>query len=601
MPKSAGKAKINVNKVYWNLSELYTGQDDPKLEKDFKSMERACKTFAKNYRGRVGKLDAKEMRKALKAMEKIDTISYSVVIYAMLEFATKSTDPNWGAFRQKVMERNSRAFENLSFFQVEWAKLSAAKAKALTTDKTLIRFKHFLEHSRLYKKHTLSEKEEILATKLGQIGGGAWSRYYTTVLSDVEYVFRGKKITASELVAKLQHADRDVRRDASETRTAGLSAQAKPLTFAFNMILAGCKTEDEIRSYDTWVQSRNLSNEIPDKVVDSLVKACLERGDILRRYMKLKKKLMGVKQMMSYDVSAPLPGAREKKSDYATARKDVVELFEETTPAFGKIARDMFEQDHIDAPPYKGKRSGAFCMSNMSGLPYVMLNWTGKTRDVATMAHELGHAVHAELSRDKGPLGQTDSLVMAEVASVFMETLLYNKLLKQTKSPRARLDMLKNIIEDGFSTTLRQMQFNRFENSVHNHRREKGELTREQFCEYFQEAEKAYFGNTVKPHKGTDVFWMYVQHFMAVPGYVYAYCASYLVVLSLYKRYLDEGESFLVGYEAMLAAGGNKTPEELLSALGVDWSQESFWHSGLDVLDGFVEQFKTAAKELKLL
>lgn len=599
--KSKRSSKLDPKQIHWDLSELYKGRNDPKLERDFKALERGCANFAGDYRGKVGKLAAPALLQALKNLEKIEVIAYRLMIYASLEFATKANDPAWGAFMQKVRERYTKAAANLEFFRVEWNQLGQGKAKKLARDPQLARYRHFLEHARAYKKHTLTESEEILASKLDQVGTSSWQRYYSSVLSDIQYTFKGKKITESELTGKLRDKNRETRRLASEARAKALLAQKKPLTFAFNMILAGSMVGDDIRSYEHWVQRRNLANEIPDAAVDALVKVCLERSDILRRYMSLKKKLMGIKPMMSYDVWAPLPGARERKVSYGAARDMVIELFEDTRPSFGKVARGVFERNHVDVPPYPGKRGGAFCMSNMSGLPYVMMNWTGKGRDVATLAHEFGHAVHAELSRKRGPMGSCESLVMAEVASVFMETLLIERMLGKTKSPRARLDLLKEIIEDGFATTFRQMQFNRFENAVHTARRGEGELSTERISELFAEAESAYFGKVVKPAKDVENFWMYIQHFMSVPGYVYAYCASYLVVLALYKRYQEQGDGFLKGYEAMLAAGGSKAPAELLGELGIDWNDPEFWHGGLDVLADYVDQFEAAAKELKLL
>ncbi len=595
------KNKIDPKKIHWDLRALYSGQDDKKLERDFKSLERGCARFNSEYRGKIAKMDAAALLAALRNLEKIEKVAYRLMIYASLEFSTKSNDPAWGAFIQSVRERYTKAASQLEFLQVEWNAIGKAKAVKLAADPKLARYRHFLEHARAYKKHTLTEAEEILTSKLSQVGGASWVRYYGSVLADIEYLFKGRKVTESELTGKFRDKNRDNRRLASEARAAGLLAAKKPLTFAFNMILADSMLGDEIRDYQHWVQRRNLANEIPDDVVDALVKVCLERSDILRRYMSIKKKLMGLKPFMSYDVWAPLPGARDKKADYGQAKVLVTELFENTRPSFGKIAREMFEQNHVDVPPYKGKRSGAFCMSNMDGLPYVMLNWTGKGRDTATLAHEFGHAVHMELSRKQGPMGGCESLVMAEVASVFMETMLVEKQLGEIKSPRQRLDLLKEIIEDGFATTFRQMQFNRFETAVHNARREEGELSTERISELFAEAEQAYFGKVMKQAKDSENFWMYIQHFMNVPGYVYAYCASYLVVLALYKRYQVEGASFLKGYEAMLAAGGSKAPAELLAALGIDWSDPSFWDGGLDVLADYVDQFEAAAKELKLL
>jgi len=594
-------AKIDPKKTLWDLNELAKGKDDPKIDRNFKAFEKGAKVFSKKYRGKVSKLGPAAMLTALKELERIDLKAWDIMVFAQLEFSTKANDPEWGAFVQGVQERLTQASSQLEFFKVEWTRVAATKAKKLAADPKLARYRHFLEHAHSYKKHTLKEGEEIIASKMGQVGQGAWSRYYGTVLSDVEYKFRGKTVTESEITGFITDPDRSKRRDASSARIKGLKANAKPLTFAFNMVLAGKMVGDDIRDYEHWVQSRNKSNEIPDSVVDALVTAMQDRKDIMQRYYRMKKKLLGVSKLMSYDTFAPLPTDKAGKMKFETAVDMVSEVFHETRPSFGKIADDMFAKKHVDVPPYKGKRGGAFCMPNMSGTPYVLLNWTGKMRDTATLAHEFGHAVHMELSRKRGPMGGTESLVMAEVASVFMETLLYNKLLNAAKNPKERLTLLRQIIEDGIATTFRQLQFNRFEDRVHNARRESGELSTAQICDHFRGAEKEFFGNAMTPHAGAENFWMYVQHFVNVPGYVYAYCASYLVVLALYKRYLDEGKGFLVKYEKMLAAGGSQTPEELLGALGVDWTDPAFWLGGLEVFEDYINQFEATAKELKLM
>ena len=585
----------------WDLSALYTGRQDPQMERDFKALERGAKAFSTKYRGQVAKLSAPALCAALDEREKLERFVYKILIFANLEFATKSNDPEWGGFQASLHERCTRATTPLEFFKVEWTKLSAAKAQKAAADPRLARYRHYLEQARAFKPHTLSESEEVLVSRLGQVGPRSWVRYYNTVLSDISYEFNGKPITASELTAKVQDSDRETRRQASEVRSQGLLGAAKPLTFAFNMVLAGAQVGDEVRSYDHWVQHRNMDNEIPDKVVDALVAAVTGRVDIYQRYWKLKRKLMGVKTLMSYDLYAPLPGSKQPSADYAQAAKTVKELFAETRPSFGKIAQQMFDQQHVDVPPYQGKRGGAFCMPNMHGIPYVLLNWTGKRRDISTLAHEFGHAVHMELSRKQGPLGAVESLVMAEVASVFMETLLKERVLAETTSPRERLDMLSGIIEDGFATTFRQLQFNRFENAVHTKRREGRELSTDEISGLYREVEDQFFGGTMKRGKDAEAFWMAVTHFVNVPGYVYAYCASYLIVLALYKRYTEEGKPFLVKYEEMLAAGGTRAPGHLLAEMGVDWQDPDFWEGGLQVFEGYVEQLEQAAKELKLV
>jgi len=389
MARSAGKsAKLDVKKTLWDLSELAKGKDDPKIEKNFKAYEKGAEDFAAKHRGRVAKLDADGMLAALEELERLDLKVWDIMVFAQLEFATKSNDPAWGAFMQGVQERLTKASTKLEFFKVEWTKVASANARKLAADPKLARYRHFLEHTHEYKPHTLSEAEEVLSSKLGQVGQSAWSRYYSTVLSDIEYRFRGRTVTESEITGFITDPDRSKRRDASAARIKGLTANAKPLTFAFNMVLAGKMIGDDIRGYEHWVQSRNKSNEIPDKVVDALVAAMLERKDILQRYYRMKAKLLGVKPLMSYDTFAPLPHEKSGTMDFDKAATMVRDIFHETRPSFGKVAAAMFSLNHVDAPPRKGKRGGAFCMPNMNGYPYVLLNWTGKMRDTATLAHE---------------------------------------------------------------------------------------------------------------------------------------------------------------------------------------------------------------------
>ncbi len=600
-PSGRNRRGPDVKKTIWDLSELYSGRDDPAVESDLARFGKQCRRLAERYRGQVSKLDARALRELMADLEAINKRAYRLMAYAHLEFSTKSNNPEWGAFVQSVQERVSKSRADLEFFASEWTRVSEPRAVKLIRAPELSRYRHFLESTRKLRQHTLTELEEALCTRLDVVASSGWRRYYNTVLSDIDFRYRGKRATLAGLAGLFYDPDREVRREASESRTEGLLRHEKPLTFAFNMVLAAKMIDDDVRSFEHWAQRRNLDNEIPDDVVGAMVKAVLERTDIIQRYMRLKAKLLGVDPLMSYDVYAPLPGVRPARAHYGKSVEMVAELFAETRPAFGRIAREMFRRNHVDAPTYRGKRSGAFCTPNYVGLPYVLLNWTGKMRDAGTLAHEFGHAVHMELSRKRGPMGATRSLVMGEVASVFMQTLLHERLLKGTRNARARLDLLRQIIEEAFATTFRQIQLHLFETAAHEHRRAKGELSREKLGKLLRVAEKRLFGDTVKPHKGTENFWMYVTHFVNYPAYVYAYCASFLIVLAIYRRYQEVGPKFLVAYEKTLAAGGSRSPSELLGELGVDWSRPAVWQQGLEVLAAYVDRFESTADQLGLL
>ncbi len=598
---SAAKKTTSTKKIRWDLSELYSGRDDPKIDRDLKRLASKGRRFAKRYQGEMSSLDAAGMKSLLREMEAIQLIADQVILFAYLKFTIKSNDSEWSAFLQSCQERITEGMAQTEFVAVEWSRLSDAKARRLLKAPELARYRHFLERARQHKSYMLSVAEEMLATRLDPVGASGWRRYFHSVLSNIEFTHRGKRVTQPELVALMSNEDREIRHDAVVARAKGLDANRKPLTFAFNMLLGAKKLDDELRDYEHWIRRRNIDNEFPDDAVEALVKAVVERTDILRRYLKLKKALLGVDPFMSYDLYAPIPQVKKPKMNYAKSVEMILDTFEKTRPAFGEITRDVLAGRHVDLPPDKGKRGGAYCAPNRKGLPFVFMNWTGEMRDVTTLAHELGHAVHMALSKKHGPLGASRSLVMSEVASVFMETLIAERLFAESKSRRQRLEMLRQIIEAGFVTTYRQIQFHLVESASHERRREQGELSYEDLGRIYVEAERKIYGSIMKSQRGSENFWMAITHFVDRPGYVYAYCASYLVVLALYARYLEVGPSFLAKYEKVLAAGGTQSPQDLLGGLGVDWSRPDFWSKGLEVLGTYVDRFEATAKEMKLI
>jgi oligoendopeptidase F len=352
--------------------------------------------------------------------------------------------------------------------------------------------------------------------------------------------------------------------------------------------------EDRLRAYPHWLASRNLANEASDESVMALIEAVRARYDIPQRWYRLKAKLLGLPRLADYDRAAPvLP--EEVTFAYAEARELVLDTYDSFSTEAGRVARRFFDEHWIDAPVRPHKRGGAFCAYTVPSVhPYVMLNFTARRRDVLTMAHELGHGLHAALAARQGIFQQSTPLTLAETASVFGEALVFGRMLDAAGDDDARLSLLAERIDGAVATVFRQMAMNRFEHLVHTRRRTDGELSVDGFAEAWVESQAELFGDSVEITEGYRSWWSYVPHFINTPGYVYAYAYGQLLALSVYGRYLEEGPSFAPRYLDLLAAGGSRSPEELGALVGIDLSDPGFWDAGL----ALVEQQLTAAEEL---
>jgi oligoendopeptidase F len=344
--------------------------------------------------------------------------------------------------------------------------------------------------------------------------------------------------------------------------------------------------------------SRHLANEISAEVVEALMTATERHHAMVQRYYRLKGKLLGLETLYDYDRYAPLfPDL--PTCDWATARKIVQESYEQFSPRAGSVIREFFDRRWIDAELRPGKRGGAFSSSAVPSVhPYILLNFTDKLRDVMTLAHELGHGLHQYLSRPVGYLQCDTPLTTAETASVFGEMLTFHRLLEIYPEPRTRLAMLCSKIEDGFATVFRQVVLTRFEQALHQARRERGELTTEQINELWLSANRPMHGDVVHLSEGYAWWWLYIGHFIHVPFYCYAYAFGELLVLALVQKYKQEGPAFVPRYLGLLSSGGADAPHRLLAKLGVDVTDPGFWELGLRLLGDMVSEAETLAAKL---
>jgi len=590
MPGEANEKRTGAEDILWDLSDLYAGVSDPQIEADIARASALADEFAATYRGKIATLDAEGLRAAVSAYENIVEMTNRLGAFAYLIWTTDAANARYGALLQHLTELEAQFQQKLVFFELEWVNAPDEFAQAMLGAAALARYRHWLEATRRYQPHRLSEPEEKVLAEKSVTGRSAWARFFSELLGNTRYPFDGEELTQAAILAKLHVPDRDVRQRAAQAFTEVLRGQLPTLTFIFNTLAADKASDDRLRHYSSWIASRNLENEVSDDVVEALINAVTARYDIVARYYHLKRRLLGVDRLYDYDRYAPLPAA-EGRYEWAQAREMVLRAYARFHPRMAEVAEQFFVRSWIDAPPYPGKRGGAYSASVVPSVhPYIFLNYTGNARDVMTLAHELGHGIHQYLSREQGMLQQHTPLTTAEMASTFGEMLVFSDFMNRETDPAMRLAMLAQKIEDSFSTIFRQISMNRFEHGMHTARREEGELTSERLGAIWLETQRAMFGDSVEMTDNYGLWWSYVPHFLHTPGYVYAYAFGELLVLALFARYRQEGDSFAPRYLEVLRAGGSDWPEKTLAPLGVDLTDPHFWQEGLGEIEKLVAQ-----------
>jgi oligoendopeptidase F len=588
--------------VTWDLTDLYDGPDDPRIERDLADLKGRAIAFERGFRGSVEADDrsAERLRDALEEVEGIYEALVVVLAFAGLTFAGDTRPPVHGALLTRAREAASDIRSHLLFLELEWAALPDATAEALIKDPVLEHYRHHLIRERDFAPHRRPEGEEHILELKANTGHRAFSRLFDETMARLRCTVtvkgEARTLTEEETLALLHDPDRETRKAACDGMTEALAEQEPLLTFILNTVLADHAMDDRIRGFAHPMASRNLGNEISQDAVDALLDACDRSVAMVHDYYRLKGQLLGLEPLYDHDRYAPI--GETGRIPFAEARRTVVEAFAAFAPRMGEIAHTFFERRWIDAEPREGKQGGAFAHPvTPTKHPYVLLNYLGRPRDVMTLAHELGHGVHQFLARERGFLGASTPLTTAETASVFGEMLAFSALKqKQDLGREVLLPLLCGKLEDIFSTVFRQVGLTRFEEAAHEARRQEGELSAERLNGIWMEASTPMFGDALVLTEGYARWWSYIPHFIHTPFYCYAYAFGELLTLSLYARYLEEGPSFAPRYLDLLAAGGTDRPEALLKRAGVDLTAPGFWDGGLEVLGEWVREARSLAE-----
>ena len=582
----------------WDLNDLYSGIEDQRLHKDIERCRAGAAELAKNWQGKLATASGAELAEIITTFEDIFEVVGKVSSHAQLLFAANTTDTEIARHHQSIREAGSEIGAAMLFVELEIALIDEARMAVVLADAALARWQPWLRRVRAMAPYQLDAEMERMLAERGPTGRGAWVRLFDETAAALRFPFQGAEVTEAEILDSLANPDAAVRKEAGQSLSSVLRANERLLSLVLNTIAKDKEIEDRWRGFKRPVASRNLANDVDDGVVDALVAAVHDRNaDLAHRYYQLKAGWMGQKQIDWWDRNAPLPGDDDRSFSWPEARQIVLDAFAGFDPEMAKIATPFFERNWIDAAPRAGKSSGAFSHPvTPSAHPYILMNFAGKSRDVMTLAHEMGHGVHQCLAADQGYLMSDTPLTLAETASVFAEMLAFRQLVDSAPDAATRRVLLAGKVEDMLNTVVRQIAFHNFETKLHDGRA-KGELTPDEISDIWMETQRAALGPAIRIGDDYRPVWGYVPHFVHTPFYVYAYAFGDCLVNALWQSYQSaqkEGDAagFVDRYKQLLQAGGTERYDVALARFGLDASQPAFWSMGLDMISGMIDELE---------
>ncbi|WP_169973674.1 MULTISPECIES: M3 family oligoendopeptidase [unclassified Campylobacter] len=565
----------------WDLTPLF--KNEKELEKSALSLKDECKKFEKKYLETFLDLSTDQFLQAFDEYEKLLSKLSKVTTYAFLVFAK---DTSKGAFYAKFEEIATKAHENLLFFELKFNEFDDKKQQAII--KASKNNGYYLSNVAKTKTHQLSLKEEQVLLRTASTGADGFARLFDETMSNMKFKFQGKLLSEEEILSKLHDKDRNVRKAAAKSLSSELSRHQHLLGYIYNMIKTNLKTSCELRNFSSPEEPRHESNQISKKSVDALIKTTEANFSLVSKFYDKKRKILGFKKLYDYDRYAPLDEGR--KYEFNECKEIVLKAFNDFSPKFGKIAQKAFDEGWIDAYPTTNKRGGAFSHSgSLDAHPYVLLNHTDGRRDLFTLAHELGHAIHQNLSYKVGYLNSDTPLTTAETASVFCEMLVFDYVKKEL-SDKDKISLLAGKIEDIFATLYRQINFTTFERRVHSH---EGEISLDELNKIWLEESKKMFGKSVTLNDYYKIWWSYIPHFIHTPFYCYAYSYAQLLVLAIFGLYKSgKCKNFVQIYTEFLSLGGSQSPKDMVAKFGFDIEDSKFWNIGINEVKKLVKEFE---------
>jgi len=577
----------------WSLNDLFPSVDSAELKAAFKEMDSRAADLEKKRSLLTDTIRSQEFVSLIKELEALYRLAHRVASFAELGFASDTQNQEALGLVARTEQFLSEINNRTLFFSLWWKDLSDEKAAPLMA--AAGDYRYWLEEMRHFKPHTLSEPEEKIINTKNVTGVSALNTLYDSITN--RYVFKVevdgevKELTRGELMSLVRSSDPDLRARAYQELYRVYGNDAPILGQMYQTIVRDWWNEEvSLRHHSSPISARNLANDLPDEVIELLLETCRKNTDVFKRFFRLKARLLGMEKLRRYDIYAPVAEA-DKPFAFPAAAAKVLQSFNQFDPRFARLAERVLAGDHIDSEVRKGKQGGAFCATATPDLtPWVLLNYQGKVDDVATMAHELGHAIHSMLAEHHSLFTQHANLPLAETASTFGEMMLVDLLLAEEKDESVRRDLLFRQVDDSYATIMRQSFFALFERQAHE-MVVKGASVDELAAAYLENLKKQ-FGDAVDVSDEFRWEWVSIPHIYQVPFYVYAYAFGQLLVLSLYQQFKAEGEAFKPRYLKILAAGGSQAPVSVLSEAGIDVYSDAFWQGGFDVIRNMVEQLE---------
>ena len=586
------------NLPVWDLSDLYPGKDSPEFKAAVEEAKGLAAKFEADYKGKLVDLTkAGKLVQSIKDSEKLEDLGGRIGSFAFLQYAQNTTDPDRAKFMGDINEMLTALSTRTLFYTLELNRIDDADLQAaFAADPELARYRVWFADLRKAKPYQLDDKLEELFQDKSVTSFSSWNRLYDETLASLEFEVDGETLSIEATLHLLSEQDEKKRESAFNALAKVLKANSRLFTHITNVLAKDKEISDRWRGYEDIADSRHMANSIEREVVDALQSAVQEAYPRLsHRYYKMKAKWFGKDKLNAWDRNAPLPTSDERVWDWDSAVSTVLEAYGKFSPELADVAKPFFNSGWIDAPAGNGKRSGAFAHPTVpSAHPYLMLNYLGRTRDIMTLAHELGHGVHQSLAAAQGPILANTPLTLAETASVFGEMLTFRSLLEKTTNPKQRFALLSSKVEDMLNTVVRQIAFYSFERKLHTARRQ-GELRTEEINAIWLEVQAESLGDGIVVNEGYETFWSYIPHFIHSPFYVYAYAFGDCLVNSLYAQYEKSSEGFAERYFELLKAGGSKHHSELLAPFGLDAKDPNFWSLGLSMIEGLIDELEATS------
>ncbi|MBI3173007.1 MAG: M3 family oligoendopeptidase [Chloroflexi bacterium] len=577
----------------WSLKDLYPGFDSPELESAFDQIEEQVASF-EGVRGKLRpEMPADEFLHVVKALEDTTRIIHNLDAFSGLSFAADTQDQTAQSLQSRVQQFEADIQNRVLFFNLWWKEVDDANAQRLMDASG--DYRYFLEEMRHFKPHTLTEAEEKVVNVKDVTGASALVTLYDSITNRYTFKFKvdGKtqELTRAQLMSRYYSTDPKERAKAYQELYRVYGNDGPILGQMYQTRVRDWHNENVgLRKFKTPISARNLMNDIPDEAVDALLDVARKNAPVFQRFFKLKAKQLGVKKIRRYDIYAPVAGS-DKQYSYEQAADMVLNSFNAFSPEFGALAQRVFDENHLDSEIRKGKRGGAFCWGVLpETTPYVLVNYQGSAREVATLAHELGHAIHAMLASHHSTFTFHSSLPLAETASTFGEMMLVDKMLAVETDEDVRRDILFRQVDDSYATIGRQAFFAMFERNAHDMIMKNASV--DEVSAMYLENLKEQFGDSLDLSDDFKWEWVAIPHFYHTPFYVYAYAFGKLLVLSLYKQFKAEGDSFKPKYRKILAAGGSEAPARILAEAGIDIRSAAFWQGGFDVIKEQVDELE---------